>query len=356
MKAGRSPTIKMKLLGTVVAEPDKPEFYGALYTDGVRWAAYEPTPDMTRIIDTRTGGSVNRPDPVGCNGQLVAVGGGELLYACANPECPGEAERCPVKSTEQFTEQYETTRYVVEDIVGAGQHPLVGENRLPTGSVANEGGPGLLVAIGRQWAQGEVGTHFGIATFFANWHTGVIESEERTLADAAFYENLNSRDLLQSLCEPLTRPVSKGLGPPPFAPIQYKFPFAVIGPLGYEQVPLELRRCGKNKSVPLPESGPYASSVQLDSRVLSWVGSGSKKTTRKGSAYVTRLLPHSQSWHGKFYELTGWSSAKVHSYTPLIIQHTATMIFATVKAESSYSQIYYARLPWDATQRNNISK
>lgn len=358
--AKAEPTLKMKLLGTAVIKPNpnRPDFYGALYTDGVRWAAYEPTMGTTRIINTITSGAVNRPDPVGCNGQLIAVGGGKLLYACANPECPGEAELCTVKSTEQSTREYETTRYVIEDIIGAAQHPMAGENHLPTGSTANEGGSGIIDAIGKEWAEGSIGTHFGTATFFVNWHTGVMEKEEPALGDATFYEDLNSRELLQSLCEPLARPVSDDSGSPPFAPIQYESPFAVIGPLGYEQVLLQLHRCGSDRRMLLPEGGPYASSVQLGGGVLSWVGSGNRGNyIKNGGAYVTQMLPRSRNWHGPLYRLKLPNPKILTEYTPFILQHTSTMVFATVEPEGSqYSRVYYSRLPWASAGRKRSDR
>lgn len=33
--------------------------YGALLSDGQRWAAYQPTPGTTRIIDAQTGGAIH---------------------------------------------------------------------------------------------------------------------------------------------------------------------------------------------------------------------------------------------------------------------------------------------------------
>ncbi len=331
------PTIKMKLLVNSTSP---------LLTDGARWAVYEPTEGVTRLTNTTAGGSVSRPDPEGCAGGLVAIGGGELLYACSDPECPSHADDC---TAGELGKEYENARYVVEDIRGGAQHPLAGETHLPSSSVTFEGGPGRLEAIGQQWAMGDLDTHGGGVVFFVNWHTGAIEYEGPS-ANAAFYDDLDSAELLQPLCEPLTRPTNAASNAPLFAPTQYEPPFTVTGPLGYEQVFLQLRRCGSGKRVPLPEGGPYASSVQLGGDVLSWLGSGRHEHyTRDGGAYVTQLLTRGGDWHGPFYRLLGLPGPKIlESYAASpTLQHTSTMVFVTVRITgSTVSQVYRARLPW----------
>ncbi len=87
----REPAIRLKLIGTS---------YSRVYTDGVRWAVYEPTEGVTRIMDTVRGTSTTRPDPEGCAGGLVAVGGGEMLYDCSDPECPEAADVCLLMKAE----------------------------------------------------------------------------------------------------------------------------------------------------------------------------------------------------------------------------------------------------------------
>lgn len=333
--AHKEPVIRLKLIGNS---------YTAVYTDGVRWAVYEPSAGVTRILNTIKGTTTIRPAPEGCTGGLIAIGGGEILYACANPECPNHAHSCPIEPREE----YENTRFVVEDITTGAQHPLAGENHLPTSNVGVEGGPGILEAIGHEWAQGATSGHNGTSIWFVNWHTGAVEREASSSGDAAFFADLDSAELLQPLCAPLTRPANSVSAAPAVAPAQYEPPFAVIGPLGYEQVFLQLRRCGSRMHMLLPEGGPYASSVQLGGGILSWLGSGKRgHYTRYGGAYLTKLYAHDRAWHGPFYRVAGLPAMKVlKTETPPMLQHTSNMVFATVRLnESEITQIYSARLP-----------
>ena len=100
-------TLHMKLLASTA---------GPLFTDGRRWAAYEPGQGTTRLWDALTGHSLTRSDPEGCAGGLVAAGGGVLLYACGDPECPGQAQSCrfpPHNPLEvPSVEEFESRRYV----------------------------------------------------------------------------------------------------------------------------------------------------------------------------------------------------------------------------------------------------
>ncbi|MGA8352806.1 MAG: hypothetical protein WB698_01385 [Solirubrobacteraceae bacterium] len=319
----------MKLLGSVA--PETPENandqQGWLYTDGVRWAAYEATAGVTRLIETLKNKTIERPDPEGCADGLIALGGGEMLYRCEDPECPEHERRCSLPSNNKLT----AARYIVEDIQSGEQHPVTGENALPDNG--DEGGPSGLYQIGSQWAKGGIGGHFGGDEFFLNWHTGrlVWEREE---ASEENVENLSNPNLTQRLCKPITRPKNRGeYQSTAYAPVQYEPPFTVVGPLEEAEahVPLQLHKCGSGKRILLPPGG----SAQLGGRVLSWVGNG---------PIVTPLYTNGRKWHGPYYKLGGLppETGGVVSF----VQHTLNMVFATLKPGLGPAQVYIARLPW----------
>jgi hypothetical protein len=331
-------TIHLKLLGKVA--PGLENRAGWLYTDGVRWAAYEQVAGTTRIIDTKTGHTSSRPDPEGCSGGLIAVGGGEILYKCANPECPRQIYLCDI--TPQSN--YATARLVVEDIATGRQVPVAGESQLPSHADDGYGGPSEMEAIGSNWAMGRWYSYRANVVFFVNWHTGVMVSqEEGPVKSDEDVENLNSATLIQSLCPSLKRPRTENpYSSGAYAPVSYESPFALAGTnsanTDAEDVPLQLLRCGSHRHELLPENG---GSAQLGGDVLSWFGG--EKEGHHSAIYVTRLYPHRTQWHGTLYRV---SRLAEHLYpSNALIQHTSTMIFATVSHGSSGGEIYAARLP-----------
>lgn len=327
------PTIKMKLLGSVapVSPGNGGERRGWLYTDGVRWAAYEPTVGVTRLIETVKNKAIERVDPEGCAEGLIAVGGGELLYSCEDPECLEHERVCPLPSNNRLT----AARYVVEDIASGAQHPVAGENTLLDNG--SEGGPSGLYEIGSQWAKGEVGSNAGAYKFFLNWHTGRFVRESEGSEDNI--ENLSSSNLTQPLCKPIKRPANEAeyYKSSAYSPLEYEPPFAVVGPLGtaseVSYVPLQLRKCGSRKSVLLPVGG----GVQLGGRLLSWVGN---------DPYITQLHAKGRKWHGLYYKLVGLPSKNIAFGLLGLVQHTSSMVFATVQSGPTGAQIYLAHLPW----------
>jgi hypothetical protein len=54
-------------------------------TDGARYAAYDPVPGVTRIIDTIGGNSRVVAQPEGC--RTAGVGVGQLMWGCDDPHC-----------------------------------------------------------------------------------------------------------------------------------------------------------------------------------------------------------------------------------------------------------------------------
>lgn len=225
-----------------------------VYTDGVRWAVYEPRAGVTRVMDTRTHTSSTRPDPEGCAGGLLAVGGGEILYACSDPQCPEALDACRVPGQEEET--LETGRWVVEDVASGVQHPVDVGMGLPVVRRENGDLSGLF-AIGSQWAVGTTASRFGQSFFFLDWRTGrVLEDEPRSAA--VDYENLDSEALLTPMCRPLRRgfaPIIEGLASPLFfQPSVYAPPFLVEQRYGegFSNDHLYLRRCGATREEVVP--------------------------------------------------------------------------------------------------------
>lgn len=329
-KKATPPTIKMKLLGSVASEsPDlRTSMQGWLYTDGVRWAAYEPTAGLTRLIETIKNKTVERTDPEGCADGLIAMGGGEMLYSCEDPECPEREHVCPLPSNNKLAAE----RYVVEDIASGEQHSVAGENTLLDNGT--EGGPSGLYAIGSQWARGEIGSNVSSHEFFLNWHTGRSVSEEDEGSENSI-ENLSSPNLAQRLCEPITRPKNKGeYQSVAYSPLEYEPPFATVGPLEEAEVHvrLQLRKCGSSKREFLPAGG----GVQLGGRVLSGgIAHG---------PYVTQLHAKGQNWHGPYYKLVGLPSETQGVVS--FVQHTSNTVFATSDSGPGPARVYLARLPW----------
>jgi hypothetical protein len=306
----REPTIRLKLVGTSTSP---------LYTDGVSWAVYEPAVGVTRIMNTVKGYAVNRPDPLGCTGGLLAIGGGEILYACSDPECPEALDACRIKPLEN----YETGRWVVEDITSGAQHPVAFGEGLPV-SPSQFGGLSDLNAIGSQWAVGSVNTQFGGARFFLNWHTGRVIEEHRGEPESANrdYESLNSETLLMSLCRPLTRgiaPTQERLALPRYFPSQYAPPFMIQErfKLGEVRGRAYLKRCGSTREELIPELEGVGSGVQLGSGVLS------------DYRRLWRLNARRRSWLGRSYRLIG--QPQPHEAGEAYAGHTSTMVFETIE-------------------------
>jgi hypothetical protein len=355
-KAPKFGAIRMKLLGTATS---------VLLTDGSRWAAYEPVVGTTRLTDTETNQKTDRPDPEGCAGGLKAVGGGELLYECADPECPGQEQSCrfPPHGLQELPSEFESRRYTVADIQGAAQHIVPRTSRVPVGSILADV-HFHLQEVGSQWVAGtweseapEPHRASGQGVF-VNWHTGftIYEDkkpegsgegiEEEPSTSQKEVENLNRVRLMQRLCVPLTRPSdNEENASSHFAPFGYQPPFGVIGPAEAGDgafatgpaVPLQLRSCHSHRRVVLPTSGiPRFTAPQLGGGVLSWAGS-----------YLTRLRPNRYPWHDLVYRLVG-----LPRKTSLFLQHAATMAFVTVETDAGSQQIYSARLPWTHVGRS----
>jgi hypothetical protein len=335
-------SIRMKLLGDSTDQ---------LVTDGTRWAAYEPIQGVTRLMDTIAGRTINRPDPEGCAGGLAAIGGGEILYECNDPECPGQARSCQFKLPEPSSERLVSRRYIVENIVSGTQHVVPGTSRVMVGAEHTF----ELDTVGSQWAGGtepNQGYSNPGDRLFVNWHTGQLVYEgrkprsavgditEEPTSNEEEVENLNSVYLLQPLCEPLKRLPDSIYAGKKYGSFEYDPPFAVLGPAGsgYPETPSQLRRCGSSARVTLP-GGKFGYPGQLGDYVLSWEGSyewtGGKEYS---SNYVTRLNPHSRTWFDRIYRL---ALPKYSNIDNTSVRHTGTMIFATVG-----TSIYLARLPW----------
>jgi hypothetical protein len=303
-----------------------------LFSDGARWAAYEPSAGTTRIIDARTGRAVSRPNPAGCSergqptviGQRVfglrAAGSGELLYACEGPPARGEI----------------ALRYVVEDAMSGAQHPVVVRG-LRLGYEGEGATP--LRAVGTQWVEGYAGYH-SEGAFFINWHTGQVQwapsrylaskaDIERIEVEVRKYDDLDSPTLLHALCSGVSRNPTTNASSP-------FHPFAFVPPLGISDTPFALQHCGTRRSELLPAGTAGVTSIQMGGGVLSWIAS---RVHGRQQMYATRLNDRANRWHGPVRLLLGLPGLST-------LQHTATTVYQSVRRTvGSQVAIYAARLP-----------
>jgi hypothetical protein len=315
-----------------------------LYTDGARWAAYEPSAGITRLIDSKARRSSNRPDPTGCTGGLVAVGSGELLYHCEQqcPPSPTSDGACVFNKGSGQYNWYQDTRYVAEDIATGLSHPIIGDNHLPMANI-DEGGSTSLVAVGRQWVEGIVTIYHGGGRYWLNWHTGRLVEEDASMRfDAGKVMDLNSSSLVRPICTPLARatPNSNGvnLEVSDFPSFAYVSPFAFESPEEREEAHGHLRRCGSRQTQTLPGVAPW--SLQLGGGVLSWIASDPRIRNNDDTMYLTRLDRHARSWHRRIYTLDGPEVGRHF----MLLQHTATTVYETTARPGSL-RVYAAWIP-----------
>jgi hypothetical protein len=318
-------------------------------------------------MDTVKGTSMTRPDPEGCAGGLLAVGGGEILYECVDSECPEQqVVTCLIPELKGLDRQI--VRLVVVDIATGMQHPVAGENDIPSGGPPT-GSPSTFNEVGSQWLAGNTNIYHAGGIFFLNWHSGRLfwEEEEPDTASRDF-EDLNSEELLQPMCSPLMR----GLAPPIELRSNTKFvkssdyapPFLVEerfkpGPSDYR---LYLRRCGS------PHQELIGSSKSPDQGV--GVGAGlqaSGGVLSYGLGYLWHLDARERPWIGRSYRLTGLPSPKPREMPGGLEQHTSTMVFETIERAGAPErviryglsgdtgperyEVWVGRLPW--TRRRN---
>jgi hypothetical protein len=339
-RSKNEPTIRLKPIGTS---------YTQVYTDGVRWAVYEPTEGATRIIDTIKGASTTRPDPEGCAGGLIAVGGGEILYACSDPECAEAADACVISPVHTVGEQpykspYELGRWVVEDAASGAEHQLNIGKGLPPYRTRYGDFTGRLEAIGSQWAAS------ASRSYFVNWHTGqVVEEEEEPSSANRYYDNLNSEALFAPLCSPLElSPYPAGVeyeNAPRYDPFEYSPPFMIERRYRSSDFRFHpyLRRCGSTRAKPLPEGADLGDGLLFSG----------------GRDRVSRLNPRGPSWFGQSYRIVEPSKHRsIGSGT------TSTMAFEVVATRATTSEpktfregapgdrgpnlydVWVGRLPW----------
>jgi hypothetical protein len=320
--------IKLRFLGKPASR---------LYADGNRWAAYEPSSGITRIIDARTGTESERSNPEGCAdglneglGQLVGSGSGYLLYDCGNS---------PMRPLQ---------RYVVDRIEDGAYH-VVTVSLPASDPVADT----YFSDVGRQWLAGTTFGYRFVYPVFLNWHTGKLV-EDGAFSDAAEVENLNRAGLWQPLCNPLRRiPNPTELNffeSPRFTSFLYAPPFAVADEavrsgsdvVGTSAKPIRLMRCGTHAYRKLPGWG---ASMQVGSGRLTWIALGRNKPV----AYVTRLDAHRRRWHDAIIALDAPAGSAGPDAQNWLLQHTARTIFLSVISRPDEAVSLYAaaadRLP-----------
>ena len=333
--------------------------YGPLITDGVRWAAYQPTKSTTRVIDARTGHSLERADPAGCtvtgfglnSGGLVAVGGGDLLYLCEDKGCKYPYEGCEIPGG------FWSVRWVIES---AATDVTTEITRVP-----RESGQGPVpTAVGATWLKVNEYFYRDGNRYFLDWHTGqtvhLSESPESVL-------DLNALSLVRPLCRPIVGiPIRPGGPEQEVLEPLYSPPFAVEdrevrqrgGPSAFGNE-VALRRCASGKKE-RPSLTPHGvegrmESAQLGGGVASWIAPGVNRFFVV--MYVTRLKRTGREWHGPVYWLTGPRFPKGES-EPVgtlvrgkwTLAHTSTTVYESDAIEeghynSARSAIFAARIP-----------
>jgi hypothetical protein len=321
--------------------------FTGVMTDGVRYAAFEPVEGTTRVIDSSTGTSVDRPDPVGCEGGLVGVGSGELLYSCVPAGCVGPVLGPPsagvvtISCNTPATTAYARVLYVVEDIAGRRLHVVAGSDRMMPGA---GGEYPAFDEIGSEWVSSPFsGLHVDV-TLYVNWHTGRQVTDDREPKSAAgSTEDLDSPNLLRALCVPLRRTATGGAEAvgqttSAFVGLAYSPPFAAS--IDGQDGRVRLSRCGSSRVARLRGTG--VTEVQLAGGAISW-GTlsrefpGQPSLDKPGAIYAAALHRTGRRWLASTVLYTGAPAGTVG--------HTATAVYdSTSSGGTAYSDVYTARL------------
>ncbi|HEX5851557.1 MAG TPA: hypothetical protein VFY36_00545 [Solirubrobacteraceae bacterium] len=272
-----------------------------------RWAAYQPTATSTVIIDSRSGRHTERANPSGCvksdssNG-LVALGGNELLFLCAGPNCA--ISNC------------ESGIWNVRAVVENASTGAVAEiTQLPF-----RGRPGpVLIGIGDEWLELGEFEYKVTSRYFINWRTGEIRKPEEAKNT---YVDLNGASPMKRYCAPLSRPMGNLGGPAPNefggfgGEIAFRFPFALENRYPKSGKIQVLRRCGTEREEHLPAVESLEAAVTAG--IASW------------GRFVTRLRATGVHWHGPIYRLKTSRSRRFPDVEPgasIHIVNTATTIY-----------------------------
>ncbi len=138
---------------------------GEVMTDRDRWAAFQVSAEVTRVIDARTGRASDRPVPAGCEGGLTAVGGGKLLYRCSFEKCPDGSTPDPSAKACNAGDHLAVRYVIVDAATGAAQEG-------PRAPPARDGlGSAFLQNVGARWVQGVRTSCRSAATPRSRWST-----------------------------------------------------------------------------------------------------------------------------------------------------------------------------------------
>jgi hypothetical protein len=335
--ASASPIVAMHLLYGHAFTP--------MITDGARYAAFEPVEGTTRVIDTVTATTSDRPDPAGCAGGLVGIGSGELLYACAPPGCLSPALAPPsgglvtIDCPTPATSNYARVLHAVEEIDGGTLHVAVGSNQILPGT---GGEYPSFDEVGSQWLSSPFsGLHVDL-TLYLNWHTGAQLTDGAQPASAARSAvDLDAPHLLRPLCAPLRRVRQPDAYPQQtstFAPFGYSPPFgASLGPSGR----LGLGRCGSTRTATLRGGG--IAQFQLAGGAISWATlprlalPGQPSPAESGSIYAAALRSSGRHWLATTFLYTGAPAG--------LVAHTTSAVYDSIQTVGSqYSDVYAAVL------------
>ena len=256
---------------------------GPVRTDGVRYAAYEPTPGVTRVLDTRLGTQfeVATPCDVRYRSDPVFIGGGTLMWGCF-PDSEGPM-----------------VLDIASRVVSRAAKPTA-----PFPSVYGE-----IEEIGARWIFHRVDNEVlkGRYQTVTDWRTGRTLREPGSKADAL---DLDAPDLIRRMCDPLRRTLAR-TGPRAYAPYQYEPPYG----LRIRRGALVLERCGAKRTLlsKKPKDG-YIAGARLAGGVATWLD---------GTEYLRVFLASSA-------RRMAVRLPRRRSAAPLAADRTLTRVFASV--------------------------
>lgn len=243
-----------------IGSATSPYHFAPVATDGRRFAAFHPTLETTRVLDTRRGRSFVVPNPAeGC--RVTAAGAGQVVWTCED-----ERGAAPVLLDAR-------TRQV-------RRAPGLDALRTEVDALRRrvDGGPPSIVydAVGRRWIEARVElTYVGSKTFslYSTVHLDRFTGERRydTPRSPRSYPDLDRPGLTRRLCRPVARTRGEnGSGnAPDFEPFVFEGGIALDDDPSEQRLLLE--RCGRRPVVLSrcrTASGCY--SPQLAGGLVSW--------------------------------------------------------------------------------------
>ena len=220
---------------------------GPVATDS-RYAAYAHDAANVRVLDTATGQARTVQNPLACS--FRDVGGGQVMWSCRGAYSGRD------------------DAHILELSTNAMTHVPLRTGASTTSIAATE--------VGAFWITGRTsGNHYSAVPFFQNWRDG-RELFTSARDSPSVVRNLDAPELVQRLCEPLTRSVRPGwvedsygeMGEK-YEPYQYEPPYGLRSPRRGGRARLILDRCGRGRG-PILLSNRCRNPWQLLARRVTW--------------------------------------------------------------------------------------